>query len=109
MRLTWRIALQLARLSGFSPIIATASLRNTDLVKSLGATHIIDRGEVSLADLPAAVAKITSQCIKMVYSAVIIPEAQEAGYACLARSCGAKIASIQYLWYPRKTSQTSRR
>lgn len=35
--------IQVARLSGFSPIIVTASLHNTDLVKSLGATHVVDR------------------------------------------------------------------
>lgn len=31
------------KLSGFSKIITTASLHNTDLLKSMGATHIIDR------------------------------------------------------------------
>ncbi|OCB88164.1 GroES-like protein [Sanghuangporus baumii] len=35
--------IQLAKLSGFSPIIATASLHNADLLKSIGATHVIDR------------------------------------------------------------------
>lgn len=36
-------AIQLARLSGFSVIISTASLRNASLLQSLGATHVIDR------------------------------------------------------------------
>ncbi|KAG6372052.1 chaperonin 10-like protein [Boletus reticuloceps] len=36
-------AIQLAKLSGFSPIITTASLHNEDLLLSLGATHILDR------------------------------------------------------------------
>ena len=36
-------AIQFARLSGFSTIIATASPQNTTLLKSLGATHVIDR------------------------------------------------------------------
>ncbi|CDO69949.1 hypothetical protein BN946_scf184836.g23 [Trametes cinnabarina] len=35
--------IQLARLSGFSPIIATASLHNAELLESLGATHVLDR------------------------------------------------------------------
>ena len=30
-------------MSGFSPIITTASLRHTDLLKSYGATHVVDR------------------------------------------------------------------
>ncbi|KIL65212.1 hypothetical protein M378DRAFT_186563 [Amanita muscaria Koide BX008] len=36
-------ALQLAKLAGFSTIIATASLDHADFLKSLGATHVIDR------------------------------------------------------------------
>lgn len=76
----------------YSTIITYASAKHTAYLKYIGATHVIDRAEVALADLPAAVAKITSQPIKMIYSAVSMPGAQEAGYACLARNCGAKIA-----------------
>ncbi|EJF64045.1 GroES-like protein [Dichomitus squalens LYAD-421 SS1] len=36
-------AIQWGRLSGFSPIITTASLKNTELLKSYGATHVLDR------------------------------------------------------------------
>ncbi|KAH9885810.1 GroES-like protein [Cubamyces lactineus] len=36
-------AIQLAKLAGHSPIITTASLHNTSLLTSLGATHVIDR------------------------------------------------------------------
>ncbi|KAJ7104738.1 chaperonin 10-like protein [Mycena epipterygia] len=36
-------ALELARLSGFSPIITTASLKHESFLKSLGATHVINR------------------------------------------------------------------
>lgn len=43
MFLFYTTAIQLARLSGFSPIITTASLHNTDFVKSRGATHVLDR------------------------------------------------------------------
>ncbi|RDX49043.1 NAD(P)-binding protein [Lentinus brumalis] len=38
-----QFALQWARLSGFGPIITTASLHNTELLKSQGATHVLDR------------------------------------------------------------------
>ncbi|EIW78306.1 GroES-like protein, partial [Coniophora puteana RWD-64-598 SS2] len=36
-------AIQLARLAGFSTIITTASPRHTALLKSIGATHVVDR------------------------------------------------------------------
>ncbi|KAI0671364.1 GroES-like protein [Trametes maxima] len=48
-------AIQLAKLAGHNPIIATASLRNAALLTSLGATHVIDRSrpnESILAELP---------------------------------------------------------
>ena len=37
------VALQFLKLSGFDNIITTASKSNSDLVKSFGATHVIDR------------------------------------------------------------------
>lgn len=49
-------AVQLARLAGHSPIIATASPHNAALIKSLGATHVLDRArsnESILVELPA--------------------------------------------------------
>ncbi|KAJ3535225.1 hypothetical protein NMY22_g6580 [Coprinellus aureogranulatus] len=49
--------IQLARLSGFTYIIATASLHNRDYLKSLGATHVIDR-HISPDALPAELKKI---------------------------------------------------
>lgn len=58
--------IQLARLSGFSPIVTTASLHNTDLVKSLGATHVIDR----YGDVVAEARKIFSSPPTLVYDAV---------------------------------------
>ncbi len=36
-------AIQFAELSGFGPIITTASLRHRDLLTSFGATHVLDR------------------------------------------------------------------
>ncbi|KAI0783909.1 medium-chain dehydrogenase/reductase like protein [Irpex lacteus] len=60
-------AIQLAKLSGFSPIITTASLSNTDLLKSLGATHAI-----------------TSEPIKYAYDAISIKSTQESAYEVLA-------------------------
>ncbi|KAI0355517.1 GroES-like protein [Trametes cingulata] len=48
-------AIQLAKMAGHDPIITTASLHNTELLKSLGATHVLDRhrsNESILAELP---------------------------------------------------------
>lgn len=42
--------IQLAKLSGFSYIVATASLHNTAYLRSLGATHVLDRA-LSVPDL----------------------------------------------------------
>jgi len=64
--------LQLLKLSGYSTIIATASLHNTELLRSLGATHVIDRkaGVVSEAK------KILDGPIDVVYDAVSTKETQ---------------------------------
>ncbi|KAL5486256.1 hypothetical protein ACEPAI_7302 [Sanghuangporus weigelae] len=59
--------IQLAKLSGFSPIITTSSLHNIDLLKSLGATHVIDRN----TDVPAEAKKIISDAqVELIYDAV---------------------------------------
>ncbi|EAU83237.1 hypothetical protein CC1G_12719 [Coprinopsis cinerea okayama7 len=75
--------LQLARASGFSPIITTASLKHTDFLKSLGATHILDRS-LSTEALQAAVKEITSTPITTVYDAISSAETQKTGHELLA-------------------------
>ncbi|KAI0783925.1 medium-chain dehydrogenase/reductase like protein [Irpex lacteus] len=72
--------IQLAKLSGFSPIIAVASSKNADFLKSLGATHVIDRN----APLASSVKAITSEPIKYIYDAVSLKETQEPAYEVLA-------------------------
>ncbi|KAL5486253.1 hypothetical protein ACEPAI_7299 [Sanghuangporus weigelae] len=60
-------AIQLAKLSGFSPIIATASLHNTDLLKSIGATHVIDRNG---PDVSAEIKKVLNSApLEIVFDA----------------------------------------
>jgi len=73
-------AIQLAKLSGFSPIIATASAHNEALLKSVGATHFVDRK----ADVPAAVRSITSEPVDYVYDAVSFKDTQEAAWSILS-------------------------
>lgn len=82
--LVWNPAIQLAKLSGFSPIITTASARNEAYVKSLGATHVLDRVAVPLASLSSAVKEITKEPITIVYDSISEPETQNVGYDILA-------------------------
>ncbi|KAG0708121.1 chaperonin 10-like protein [Suillus ampliporus] len=73
---------QLARLSGFSPIIATASPTHEAYLKSLGATHVFDR-HMSAEDLKASVSKVTGGPIQCVYDAISLPETQQVGWPLL--------------------------
>ncbi|KAI0324755.1 GroES-like protein [Cubamyces sp. BRFM 1775] len=77
-------AIQMARLSGFSPIIATASLHNEPLLKSLGATHVLDRSlapDAIKAELP----KLTGgKPIEFVYDAISLADTQALAYDVLA-------------------------
>ncbi|KAI0342588.1 medium-chain dehydrogenase/reductase like protein [Trametopsis cervina] len=73
-------AIQFAKLSGFSPIITTASKHNEAFVKSLGATHIVDRNE----PLPQTVQSITSEPIKIIYDAISLKDTQNDAYDILA-------------------------
>ncbi|KAI0763243.1 GroES-like protein [Irpex lacteus] len=79
-----QFALQLLRLSGFSPIIATASKHNEAYVKAAGATHVIDYHDIPYADLPAAVKKITAEPVSVIYDAVGSPDTQKALWEILA-------------------------
>ncbi len=76
-------AIQLARLSGFSPIITTASLKNAALLKSYGATHVLDRN-LSADALRAEVTKLAGGLVPVVYDAISTPETQSAAYGLLA-------------------------
>ncbi|KAF8992487.1 GroES-like protein, partial [Cyathus striatus] len=86
-----QIAIQLAKFSGFSPIITTASLKHESTLKSLGATHLIDR-TLPLSSLPSEVAKITENQITLVYDAISSEETSQAGYDLLAN--GGKITVV---------------
>lgn len=77
------IAIQLARLSGFAPIITTASLRNTQLLKDLGATHVLDRS-LSSSALQATVQDIVKGPVRLVFDSISVLATQTAGYELLA-------------------------
>ena len=75
--------IQLAKLSGFSPIITTASLKNTEFLKYIGATHVIDRN-ANLEALAAAIQEITTVPLRTIYDAIPTPELQNVAYDLLA-------------------------
>ena len=60
-------AIQLLKLSGFSKIITTASLDNADLLKSLGATHAIDRNADFVSEAKKA---LDGASVELIYDAV---------------------------------------
>ncbi|KAJ7082409.1 chaperonin 10-like protein [Mycena belliarum] len=79
-------AIQLLRLAGFAPIITYASARHAAHLKSLGATHVLDRALIPLdaAALRTAIHAITpieGGGLPLVFDAVCSAEAQNAGYA----------------------------
>ncbi|KZP06810.1 GroES-like protein [Athelia psychrophila] len=75
--------IQLAKLSGFSPIIATASPHNTAYLESLGATNVLDR-HLYAGALKKEVASITKLPFDVIYDAVSEPETQKLRYELLA-------------------------
>ena len=77
-------AIQLAKLSGFSPIIVTASLHHAEYLESLGATHVIDRN-VPPAALASKINIITQDApIKYIVDSISSADTQQSGYDLLA-------------------------
>ena len=71
-------------MSGFSPIITTASLKHAESLKSLGATHVIDRN-ISSSALASEVASITRNVpLKYAADSISLSDTQQAAYDLLA-------------------------
>ncbi|KAI0728650.1 NAD(P)-binding protein [Fomitopsis betulina] len=87
-----QMAIQLLKLSGFSPIIATASAHNFDYLRTLGATHILDRNLTPEA-LQEEIRKITDQPFQTIFDAAGVPETQLLGYDLLAS--GGTLAAVR--------------
>ncbi|RDX49053.1 GroES-like protein [Lentinus brumalis] len=77
--------IQLARLSGFSSIIATASPQHTDFLKGLGATHVVDRNLPS-ETLQAESTRLGGGLFDLVYDAISTQDTMPIGYALTAPS-----------------------
>ena len=72
--------IQLAKLSGFSPIITTASLKHSEYLKSIGATHVIDRS-ITASDLASEISGITQNVpIKYAVDSISLPDTQQTAY-----------------------------
>ncbi|TFK23600.1 GroES-like protein [Coprinopsis marcescibilis] len=72
-----KIVIQLAKASGFNPLITTASAKHAENLKSLGATHVIDR-HAPVSSFVEEVRKITQSPIAHAYDAVGGNEIQSA-------------------------------
>ncbi|PPQ66672.1 hypothetical protein CVT24_008825, partial [Panaeolus cyanescens] len=82
--------IQIAKLSGFSPIITTSSLTHTTDLKNLGATHIIDR-TLPHSELIAQINSILNgQAIKVAFDAISEADTQKVALDLLAT--GGKLA-----------------
>ncbi|TEB33445.1 GroES-like protein [Coprinellus micaceus] len=73
-------AIQLAKLSGFNPVITTASTKHEAFLKARGATHVLDRNVPLEAQLKA----INAFPIKNVIDAISTAETQKQGFDILA-------------------------
>ncbi|KAJ3006102.1 hypothetical protein NUW54_g4059 [Trametes sanguinea] len=76
-------AIQFARLTGFSPIVTTASLHNADLLKSLGATHVLHR-KLYTETLVKEACVIAGKHFELVYDAVSKSDTLVAAYQATA-------------------------
>src|SRR4051812_26511506 len=78
------VAIQLAHLSGFFPIITTASEKHTEFLTSLGASHVLSRS-LSTSDLQISINSITSgKPIRTLYDAISTEDTQNLGATLLA-------------------------
>ncbi|KAI0741851.1 GroES-like protein [Daedaleopsis nitida] len=85
-------ALQMAKLQRFAPIITTASPKHAEHLKSLGATHILDRA-LSPDALLAALRTLTAEApLVYAFDAISTEETQSLAYSALAPG-GALVAT----------------
>lgn len=83
------IAIQLAKLSGFNPIITTCSKSNESYCLSAGATHVIDYKTVPYTSLASHItSNITSKPFKVIYDAVSTEDSQAASWSILSDTEG---------------------
>ncbi|TFK22021.1 GroES-like protein [Coprinopsis marcescibilis] len=74
-----QLVIQLAHLSGFNPIITTSSLKHAEFLKSLGATHVLDRLLTHSETISAVKDIIGDTPLKLIYAAISNDETQKLG------------------------------
>lgn len=88
------IAIQLAKLSGFNPIITTSSLSNAAYCTSAGATHVIDYHTVPYTSNHGPslgshiTSNITTKPIRVIYDVVSTEDSQRACWDILSDDSG---------------------
>ncbi|RXW20635.1 hypothetical protein EST38_g5242 [Candolleomyces aberdarensis] len=78
-----QFTIQLAKLSGFNPIITTSSLAHEQFLKSLGATHVLDRFTPLTRETIQSLIG-SDKPIKIVYDAISTEETQTTGFDLLS-------------------------
>lgn len=76
-------AIQFAKLSGFSPIVVTASPQHADHLKSLGATHVIDRHLDNSSSLNAIKKELPDGCTQLVFDTFSSTDTQNLAFELL--------------------------
>jgi NADPH:quinone reductase-like Zn-dependent oxidoreductase len=74
----------LAKLSGFDPIVTTASTSNEGYCRAAGATHVIDHHTTPYASIPAVVRDIIKGPVGIVYDVISSQETQKTSLEILA-------------------------
>jgi len=85
-------AIQLAKISGFSPIITTASIKHATALEGLGADVVLSR-ELSTNELKQEISKHTSKPIKLIYDAISLESTQRSAVDILAPN-GALVTTL---------------
>lgn len=78
------IVIQMARLSGFSPIVTTASPHNISLLTTLGADHVLDRNTHHQELLSQIATIMAGTPLTFAYDAISSSETQHVAYDALA-------------------------
>ncbi|KAF5342235.1 hypothetical protein D9611_002095 [Ephemerocybe angulata] len=77
--------IQLGKLSGFSPIITTSSLKHAEFLRSLGATHVLDRNAPLTAE---TIKSITDLPVQVILDGISTVETQKVGFDLLGSGGG---------------------
>ncbi|THH16867.1 hypothetical protein EW146_g3849 [Bondarzewia mesenterica] len=104
-----QFATQLAKLSGFNPIITTCSAHSAAYCTSAGATHTIDYHSIPYSALLPAVRAITSKPVPFIYDAIASEESQRACWDILAPHGCLVVTATPVVGEPGREAEDGRR